>query len=171
VAGHVHGRSAQRLGEILVEEAREFRGLLTLLGDEQGALRVADADGLLISLRAQESTLSRIHALERERAELLTALAAPLGLDPRAVTLSRLLQAWPAAAAALGAAREELRALLAEVRRMNECNVVLVNRGLGYLDRLIGHLTSALAPERAPAYGAQGRPATVASVGLVDRTA
>jgi flagellar biosynthesis/type III secretory pathway chaperone len=167
----VPDRPAARLGEILAAETREFRRLLTLLGNEQRALRVADAATVMTSLRAQEATLSRIRILENERASVLGTLAAPLGLDPAALTVSRLLEAWPEAAAGLGAAREELRALLTEVRHVNERNSVLVSRGLGYVDRLIGYLTSALAPEQAPAYGAQGRPASVSSLGLVDRTA
>lgn len=165
------GRAAEDLSSLLREEAHQFRRLLGLLGDEQNALRIADGAGVLTSLRAQQDTLSRIRALEGRRESLVAALAVPLGLDPRGLTMSRLLQAWPEAAGTLAAVRAELRALLMEIRRVNERNAVLVSRGLGYVDRLIAHLTSALAPERAPAYGALGRPASASTLGLVDRRA
>jgi flagellar biosynthesis/type III secretory pathway chaperone len=166
----VHEQAAARLGEILAEQTRELRRLLDLLGEEQVALRKADAAGVMSSLRAQETTLARIRALEGQRAGVLASLATP-GVDPATLTLSRLLESWPDAAAGLAAAREELRALLAEVRRLNDRNATLVRRGLGFVDRLVAHLTAALAPERAPAYSAQGRTTTVPSLGLVDRTA
>jgi len=167
----VHDRAAARLGEILAGETRELRRLLDLLGQEQVALRNADAAGVMSSLRAQETSLSRIRTLEGERARVLAALATPGGVDPATLTLSRLLETWPEAAAGLTAVCEDLRTLLGEVRRLNDRNAALVRRGLGYVDRLVAHLTAALAPERAPAYSAQGRTTTLPSLGLVDRTA
>jgi flagellar biosynthesis/type III secretory pathway chaperone len=167
----VHDHAAARLGEILAGETRELRRLLDLLGEEQVALRKADAAAVMSSLRAQEATLSRIRVLEGERAQVLAALATPKGLDPATLTLSRLVEAWPDAAEALAAVREDLRALLDEVRRLNDRNAVLVRRGLGFVDRLVAHLAVALAPEHAPAYSAQGRTTTLPSLGLVDRTA
>jgi flagellar biosynthesis/type III secretory pathway chaperone len=169
----VVGRStvglAEDLGAVLAEELRNFRQLLGLLQREQAALKAAVAADVLAILREQEGALARIRSLEQQRSRLLTALAAPLGLPAAALTMSRLREAIPGAAAVLTSVSNELRTLLEEVKVVNERNGVLASRGLGFMDRLISHLTAALSPERAPAYGAQGRTATGdASLGLVD---
>lgn len=160
---------AEELGALLAEEMRHFRLLLTLLAREQSALKTAAALEVLDVLREQEGTLAKIRTLEQRRSRLLAALAAPLGIAPSALTMTRLREAVPEAAGVLASVCNELRTLLNEVKVLNERNGVLASRGLGFLDRLIGHLTSAMAPERAPGYGAQGRTAAGdASLGLLD---
>jgi flagellar biosynthesis/type III secretory pathway chaperone len=163
---------ATHLGEILADEARHFQRLLELLRQEQSALRGADVGGVMQALREQEGTLAMLRALEGQRIGVVAALAGSLEVAPAELTLSRVLEAVPGAAGRLAAVRDELQAVLAAVRRANEFNGVLARRGLGYLDRLITHLTSALAPERSPAYSARGRTSPgAASLGLVDRRA
>ncbi len=160
------------LAVVLAEEMRHFRQLLDLLAREQAALRTAKAMAVLDVLREQEGALSRIRSLEQQRVGLLAALAAPLGLDPASLTMSRLNEAVPSAAGVLASVSNELRVLLTEVKALNEKNGVLASRGLGFLDRLIGHLTSAMAPERARGYGDKGRPpGSEGSLGLLDRQA
>jgi hypothetical protein len=162
----------EELGVLLAEEMLQFRRLLGLLGREQAALKAAAAADILAVLREQEGALSRIRTLETKRGRLLAALAAPLGLDARTLTLSQLRAAVPEAAGVLASVSKELRAILTEVTTLNERNGLLASRGLGFLDRLIGHLTSVVAPDRAPGYGAQGRtPASEGSIGLLDRKA
>lgn len=159
----------EELAAVLADEMRHFRQLLDLLGREQAALRAADAQAVLAVLREQEGALARIRTLEQQRTRLLAGLAAPFGLDASALTISRLNEVVPSAASVLSAVSNELRPLLVEVKALNDRNGVLASRGLGFLDRLIAHLTSAMAPERARGYGAQGRPpGSEGSLGLLD---
>ena len=159
----------EELAALLADEMRQFRLLLDLLAREQSALRSADAMSVMSALREQETALSRIRTLEHQRLRLLTAIAAPLGLDPAALTMSRLTEAVPSAESVLADVTTELRALLAEVKWLNDRNGMLARRGLDFLDRLIAHLTTALAPDRPGGYGAQGRPPErEGSLGLLD---
>lgn len=155
---------------VLGAQASELRRLLPLLEEQQRALVRADAGAVMDLTRRQEPLIRKLLGLEAERRSVLGRLATALGADVRGLTLSRVLRLVPDPPAGVARLREELRALGEGLRALNAKNGYLIDRSLGYLERLLGHLVTALAP--APVYAASGRAAPVAPPrGLVDRRA
>ncbi len=161
------------LGELLAvldSQAGELRRLLSLLEEQQQALVRADTDAVIDVTGRQEPVVQKLLGLEAERRSVLGRLAAALGADARDLTLTRLLGLYPDPPAGLARLGRELRALGEGLRALNARNGFLIDRSLGYLERLFGHLVTALAP--APIYAASGRAAPAAPPrGLVDRRA
>ena len=143
---------------VLVAEARECRQLLPLLEDQERALLRADA-GALVALLGQQDVIAR-------------RLAGALDLGAEPLTVSKLIALFPGLAARLGRLREELQAVLTRLGRLNTRNGFLVERSLGYVERLFNQLMSAVAQAAAPTYAATGRTGRpVPALRFLDRSA
>jgi flagellar biosynthesis/type III secretory pathway chaperone len=155
---------------VLGAQASELRRLLPLLDEQQRALVRADAGAVMDLTRRQEPVIRKLVGLEAERRRVLGGLATALGAEARGLTLSRVLRLVPDAPAGLARLGDELRGLGEGLRALNARNGYLIDRSLGYLERLLGQLVTSLAP--APIYAASGRAApAVEARRLVDRRA
>jgi len=154
----------------LAAEAGEYRRLLPLLEDERGALVGADPAALLELGTQREAAIGRLSALERDRRAAVGSLALALGVEPQAVTISRLLDLAPARAAALAPLRDEIRDLLDGLLRLHGRNRFIAEHALGCLRGLFSNLVAVLAAP--PTYAASGRTGEpVQELQLLDRRA
>lgn len=157
---------------VLVAEAQECRRLLPLLEDQERALLRADAGALVALLGNQDAIARRLAELERGRQKLVHRLAGALALGDEPLTVSKLIALFPGLAARLGRLREELQAVLTRLGRLNTRNGFLVERSLGYVERLFNQLMSAVAQAAAPTYAATGRTGRpVPALRFLDRSA
>jgi hypothetical protein len=155
---------------VLVAEAGEYQRLLPLLEEEEQVLVRADAAGLSGLAARRDVAASRLVALERDRRAALGRLGVRLGVDPRSLTISRLVELAPAAAQALSAVRDQLRDVLGRLLARLNRNRFLAERTLDCLRGLFASLAAALAPT--PAYAPSGRSERrSAELGLLDRRA
>lgn len=160
------------LTALLGAEARELRRLLTLLEEQERVLLRGEATALAGLSTLEEALVRRLALLEDQRRALVGRLARDLGMAPAALTLSRLLSLLPEPPPRLPALREELGGLLGKLRALNARRGFLVERSLGYLDRLLNLLLAALSPGAAPTYAQDGRTSrAVPALQLVDRKA
>jgi len=157
---------------VLVAEAQECRRLLPLLEDQERALLRADAATLAMLLAKQEPIAQRLADLERGRQKLAHRLAGALELGDEALTVSKLITLFPEPEHRLARLRAELQALLTRLGRLNSRNGFLVERSLGYLERLFNQIMSAMAQAAAPTYAATGRTGrSVPALRFLDRSA
>lgn len=135
--------SAERLLEIVLEQG--------------AAIRARDVHTVVRLSGMLHGEMSRRHALEEQRSDLLRRSGQRLGVPPEAVTVGRLGALMSPDAAAQASTRSaELRGLLHELQREHTCNRALMKVELSFLD----HLMKTLELDDKPAYGAYGaRPA------------
>ena len=156
--------------EILGAEASEYRQLLPLVEEEERVLVSADVPGLLEVSARREAAIARLGSLERKRRAVLARLAAALGVDPKALTVSRLRELAPAHARALSELGDELRALLGPMLARHGRNRFVAEHTLGCLRGLLAGIALALVP--APAYTRGGQSTlAVEGLSLLDRRA
>jgi hypothetical protein len=99
-------------------------------------------------------------------------VAAGLGVDPRSLTASRLIELLPASAPALAAVREEICGLLPKLAERNGRNRFLADRTLAWLGGLFASLAPAFGATPGPAYAPSGRSSPAAQdLRLLDRRA
>jgi flagellar biosynthesis/type III secretory pathway chaperone len=140
---------------VLAAEAGEYHRLLPLLEEEERVLFRADAAALAEISARREALLVRLTRLERERRAALRRLATMFGVEPRALTVSRLIELAPGHAHALEPVREKLRDLLRYLLERNGRNRFVAERTLACLRGLFAGLVSALAS--GPTYTQSGR--------------
>jgi flagellar biosynthesis/type III secretory pathway chaperone len=157
---------------LLGAEVRELRWLLALLEEQERVLLRGDATALAGLTTLEATLVRRLALLEDQRRVLVGRLARNLGAAPATLTLARLLELLPEPPPGLPALREELGGLLGPLRVLSARNGFLVERSLGYLDRLLSHLLAALSPGGAPTYAPDGRTSrAVPALRLIDRKA
>jgi flagellar biosynthesis/type III secretory pathway chaperone len=163
---------ADDLVAVLAAEAREYRGLLPILEEEERVLVKADARALAEVSEQREALVTRLVGLERDRGRALRGLAAGLGVDPRSLTASRLIELLPASEPTLAAVREEICGLLPRLAERNGRNRFLADRTLAWLGGLFASLAPAFGAAPAPAYAPSGRSEQPAQdLRLLDRRA
>ncbi len=155
---------------VLRAQAREYRSLAPVLEEETRVLIRADGPALADVSARRERVLSRLGDLERERTAALSDLARRFGVEPRRLTMSRLIELLPGGAPALAAVRDELSGLLSGLADLNRKNRFLADRTLSCLRGLAGALAPVLvtAPVYAPTGHADNRGQ---DLGLLDRRA
>lgn len=155
---------------VLAAQARELRGLVSLLREEERALLLADRVAVAALGERKAEQVRRLAELERRRAAILRELSAALGDASRTLTLSELVRRLPRPTPALPQARHELRGLLDRALAQSARNGFLVERTLGWLRGLLGEIASSLAP--GPTYAESGRPVQPGlALHLLDRQA
>jgi flagellar biosynthesis/type III secretory pathway chaperone len=155
---------------VLVAEVDEYHRLLPLVEEEERVLVRADPGALTEISARREALLVRLTKLERDRTAALRRLATRFGVEPGALTVSRLLELAPAHAGALEPVRDTLRDLLGRLLERNGRNRFLAERTLACLRGLFAGIASALAP--APTYTHSGRSdQPVEGLRLLDRRA
>jgi len=160
---------ARELATVLAAQETALGTLAGVLEDQERLLLAADSGGLLARLSSQERVVADLAGLEKTRMTITSQLAADLRVAPSTLTLGRVAALFPSLPD-LGRLHTKLDALVRRVSRVNERNAFLADKSLGYVERLIDHLVSSLAP--APTYGAAGRARVGAqTAGLLDREA
>lgn len=157
---------------VLGAEAQECRRLLPLLEDQERALLRADAATLATLLGTLEPVAKRLAHLERDRQTLVGRLAGALELEGEALTVSKLIALFPEPSPRLARLRDELHAVVTRLAGLSRRNGFLVERSLGYVERLLNQLVSTIALAAAPTYAATGRTGRpVPALRFVDRSA
>jgi flagellar biosynthesis/type III secretory pathway chaperone len=160
---------ARELATVLAAQETALGTLVGVLEDQERSLLDADAGGLLARLTQQERVATDLVGLEHMRLTITERLAADLHVAPSTLTLGRLAVLFPALPD-LGRLHTTLATLVRRVSRVNERNAFLAEKSLGYVERLLDHLVTTLAP--APTYGSAGRArAGAQTAGLLDREA
>lgn len=163
--------AADDLVAVLAAQAREYQGLGPILDDEEAVLAKADARGLAEVSARREALAARLAGLERERGRALSSLALSFGVEPRALTISRLIDLLPGYAPALAAARDEIAGILPRLAERNGRNRFVAERTLTWLTGLFASLAPAFGAP-APAYAPTGRSqAPAQDLRLLDRRA
>jgi hypothetical protein len=163
---------ADALVAVLEAQVREVAHLLALVEDEYRALRQGDSAAVLDLMARQAPVVLRMGELEGLRKAEIARLAEGLGVPPATLTLDRLAGLLPAPCPALERARRDLRDGLERLEKGNARNGVLVQRTLGFLDRLLGTVFGTMTGAPAAGYEARGRiQAAPARVALLDREA
>ena len=137
--------------DTLQAELAGYRTLLDVLHREQDALRRADADTLPALAAAKQREVQALANLATARGEVLAAA----GLAVTRVAAEAVLVEGGADPAAVAAAWGELEALVAEARRVNAQNGVLIDVQQSYFSRALAALSGAVG--RDGVYGADGR--------------
>jgi flagellar biosynthesis/type III secretory pathway chaperone len=158
------------LADILAEEVACVRRLLPVLEEQERVLLRADAGALVELTGRQQALLATLGELEGSRRAAVGRLARHFGVDRERLTFSALRERAREMPERLAAVRDELREALAALATRSRHNGFLLDRSLGYVERLLAHLLPMAAP--VPTYAASGR-ATHASPALarLDRQA
>jgi hypothetical protein len=142
--------------EVLAHLQRQIASAERLLGIvlEQGAaIRARDVHTVVRLAGLLHGELSRRETIESQRGELLGRCGERLGVEPQAVTLTRLGALLdPAGFELAQRLSAQLRGLLHELQREHACNRALMRLELSFLDHLMG----ALALDAAPGYDPRG---------------
>jgi len=138
--------AVERHLDLQLESARR---LLELVLRQGAAIRERDTEAVLARLAEIKTEMAAREGLERERAALIDAAAARLGIGAEGVTLAALGGLMSEAeAAALEARSAELRGLLAEIAREHGINRALMRQELSFLS----HLTRLVGQDTEPGY-------------------
>jgi hypothetical protein len=155
---------------ILLAQARTYRLLVPLAEEEQRVLVQADAGALAELTDRRQALMGRLTRLEQDRQAALGRLATAFRVDPSTLTVSRLLELVPGAAATLEPVRAELALLLTGLLERHGRNRVVAERTLACLRGLFSKLVSALTG--GPTYTPSGRSEqTLDQLRLLDRQA
>ena len=129
---------AEELCAALDAQLEQHARLAALTEAQTAALSTRDVEGVEALTRTLESTVLEGPALEQRRAGAAAGLAASLGLDPAAVTLSQLVKTAPATIAELLARRSDaLQRSVERLRRASAVNRVLIEGELHTIDRVM----------------------------------
>jgi flagellar biosynthesis/type III secretory pathway chaperone len=137
--------------DTLQAELAGYRALLDVLHREQDALRRADADALPALAAAKQREVQALANLATARGDVLAAA----GLAATRVAAEAVLVEGGADPAAVTASWAELEALVAEARRVNAQNGVLIDVQQSYFSRALAALSGAVGQDAV--YGADGR--------------
>lgn len=125
--------------DILDEEAGCYRGMKSVLADEEKSISLSRKERFGHVQREKESLVDRIQHCEGMRKKLVDHLSGEYGADPSTVTVSKLGRYLPAPYnEKLQARANRLRSLIADVQMKNKRNQQLIHQ---YLDLVKGSLT------------------------------
>lgn len=125
--------------------------LLSVLQAEQEALRTANAEAVVLASHDKARHIQELESLARQRTELLISLG--LAVTPTGVETGTLPSAQ---ADEIRADWARLRAVAAEAQHANALNGRLIARHQRHCESALAKLIQA--GDRAPVYGADGRP-------------
>lgn len=127
------------LAEVLQRELELLLKLRDLCLREQEHLRKDDLQGIQKLLAVKEQTIKELISLEREREEMHRDLAVdfhlPLDSGPKDLLAAGGLSQE------LEETIEQMRAVLAELKEINETNTLLIRQSLAYVRKMLALLT------------------------------
>src|SRR3954468_20787001 len=122
----------------------EHRRLLAHLEAQQAAMKTFDLKALDDARNQQEASRLRVAALENKRRALVMQVARQLRVDAQGLTITRLAELQPARRDALLKAREELKALAAQITARTHVSGRLAGAVLGHLNTVVRLLAGAV---------------------------
>jgi flagellar biosynthesis/type III secretory pathway chaperone len=135
------------LQEIISEEIRLNRTLLSALADEKEAIAAFSLEGINQATATKEGIVSSIHSLEERRQSLVSRLAERLQLDPGQLTLARLARLVKKPFAdELEKSLRDLRELVRQIDEANRENAYYIQFTLGFISDSISLIQSTVAP-------------------------
>ncbi|MCL6594146.1 MAG: flagellar protein FlgN [Alicyclobacillus sp.] len=157
-----------RLVTLVDKLLAEHKRLLALCLRQREALVQRDAQLLCQVVAEMETVVHAIERLEAERMDTVRHWAGVLGVDPAAVTLASLAGHLDAERfGRVSAAGAQLRAVMEDIRCVNEGNHALVEQGLQFIRKTLALLANAAAA--GPGYGPRlARTGQVAPAWAVD---
>ena len=123
----------ENLIEILNGECREYEGLLKLTKDKTPYIVKGDLENIQRITDEEQEWLGRLNRLEKQRVEVTKDIANVLNKDVTTLKLTNLIQmlsARPAEQEQLSSATERLKALVHEMKTVNERNRELIQHSL-----------------------------------------
>lgn len=142
----IAGPVVEQIISHLKDEKASLEAMLTAVRDVNHALIHLNDDSLRTSLEAEARELCSNAAIQQRRHQLQDELAALLQIDPRDVTLRRLVGATP------GSARDEieliwqsLKEMAVEMERLNRLNAAMIGQSLAIARGVIERVTGATA--------------------------
>ena len=118
-ANRIQRADLNRIEALVREELDSQRQLLELLDVQQKAVVARTSDALEVCTQRVEELLASSAARRQRRETLVRRMAQTLGLAPSALTLGSLAERAGQDGERLGALRQELRSVVAEVVRAN----------------------------------------------------
>lgn len=136
---HDASELAQRLGTLMDELVDSYSSLVELARERETAIRTSDAQRLAGCIRRENAIVQRIAELDRQRGEVVDAIAPMLGSQHGAATRV----SWVAERIG-GAERERLRVLIARLREVTATLTALNEVCRVAAEALASHMTGLL---------------------------
>lgn len=143
------------LEQTLLEEAAEYRALVSLTEQEQEALMSNDLQGLEQTIREKETLLAKVATWAGKRENLTTTLAAMFGLAANATLTDILSHIEETSAQKMITLREEFIELVERLISLNYTNKMILQTELVRVDSTFQYITTTLS-EPANGYTARG---------------
>lgn len=143
------------LEQTLLEEAAEYRALVSLTEQEQKALMSNDLEGLEQTIQAKETLLAKLATWANRRESLTATLAAMFGLAANATLTDILAHIEAASAQKMIALREEFIELVERLISLNYTNKMILQTELVRVDSTFQYIRATFS-EPANGYTAHG---------------
>lgn len=153
--------------EILNEQTERHTELLGLSLEEKDAIIQNDVDTLQKLVNLKNIVISQNNRLERKRLALMGDIAEVLALKNKDIDikgLSEILDGKPEQAELVEAGRK-LRAVVVDLKEINEFNKGLLETALDFVDYSLNALRSAISPELPEIAGSK---AAAGTAGIID---
>ncbi|MDB5294371.1 MAG: hypothetical protein JWO31_354 [Phycisphaerales bacterium] len=154
-----------RLADCLAGLVADHRRLLDLVGRQAAAMRTMDAAAIDDLVARQEDCRTSIARAEARRRVVVAAIARAVKL-PADPTLTRLAATFPGHRTKLLAARDELRALAAEIKQRTAVSGRVAQSLLGHLNTAVRLIAGAV--ERGGVYTRNGTPKLTRRMGSIE---
>lgn len=123
----------ENLIEVLTAENDEYEALLKLSIEKTEIIVAGDVDALNAKVNEEQQVVGRINTLERKRTEATNDIAMVLNGKPEELTLGKLtelLAGQPKECEALKNIHDKLKTTLANMSRVNESNMMLLQESI-----------------------------------------
>ncbi len=146
----------KKLIAVLEEQARLYRTLLDILHEEKKALVCARIHEVNAVRLKKDAILSRIHAGDDIRGNVIQQISEQLGCPPQGMTITQLAQRVEAPfSLSLIQCATDIFSLIEDIRSANDINKSLINHSLQLIRSSIRMLVQAITPS--PVYFRSGR--------------
>jgi flagellar biosynthesis/type III secretory pathway chaperone len=125
-----------RLIDIIDKEVNTFEQLLDTLQNQQKALVTHKVDEVEAAVGKQVALSDQTSILEKARVLVVQELAETLSVDPKSLTISRMIEFLPVAQAEkLVSMRASLGEIQGKILNTNRHNTLLIKQSLKYVDK------------------------------------
>ena len=129
-------RLVVRLIDIIEKEVNTFEQLLDTLQNQQKALVTHSVDEIDAAVGKQQALSDQTTTLEKARVLVVEEMAETLSVDPKTLTISRLVESMPTSdAERLTWMRESLMEVQDRISATNLHNTLLIKQSLKYVDK------------------------------------
>ena len=130
--------SLDAFSEVIEKEILHNKELLKLLQEEQQVLTSSDIQAIEMNIRDQDHVIGMIKELENSRLGIVSGIAQEYGLADEEVTFGKIIEAVDGESGEkLHRLREELKAVVMDIAKMNYNNNFLIENGLAFIEENI----------------------------------